>query len=64
MSSFSVPVSCIFFSPDADVEFVLTREILSLAVMRAELHLQLSNPQHLDLLPVIPFMSKHNLPTR
>ncbi|KAM9743914.1 uncharacterized protein ACNS7B_011261 [Menidia menidia] len=49
---------------DADVEFVFTREILSLAVMRAELHLKLSNPQHVDVRPTIPFMAKHNLPTR
>ncbi|KAM4576778.1 uncharacterized protein PAE49_006763 [Odontesthes bonariensis] len=49
---------------DADVEFVLSREILSLAVMRAELHLKVSNPQHLDIHPIIPFMAKHNLPTR
>ncbi|XP_018525232.1 uncharacterized protein si:ch211-170d8.2 isoform X2 [Lates calcarifer] len=33
-------------------------------VTRAELHLQLSNPQHLDVHPVLPFMAKHGLPTR
>ncbi|XP_028269652.1 uncharacterized protein LOC114441083 [Parambassis ranga] len=49
---------------DADVEFVFTKEILLLTVMRAELHLQLSNPQHLDIHPVLPSMSKHSLPTR
>ncbi|XP_062274233.1 uncharacterized protein si:ch211-170d8.2 [Scomber scombrus] len=49
---------------DTDVEFLMTREILSLTVMRAELHLQLSNPQHLDVRPVLPFMAKRNLPTR
>ncbi|XP_042344329.1 uncharacterized protein si:ch211-170d8.2 [Plectropomus leopardus] len=48
----------------SDVEFLLTREILSLTVMRAELHLQLSNPQHLDIHPVISFMAKRDLPTR
>ncbi|KAM4745058.1 uncharacterized protein FYW61_010217 [Anableps anableps] len=48
----------------AGVEFVLTREILSMAVTRAELHLQLSNPQHLDISPIIPFMAKQNFPTR
>ncbi|XP_041855389.1 uncharacterized protein si:ch211-170d8.2 [Melanotaenia boesemani] len=49
---------------DADLEFVVTREILSLAVFGAELHFQLSNPQHLEIQPLIPFMAKHNLPTR
>ncbi|XP_021166036.2 uncharacterized protein si:ch211-170d8.2 [Fundulus heteroclitus] len=49
---------------DAGVEFVLTREVLSMTVWRAELHLQLSNPQHLDINPIIPFMVKHNFPTR
>ncbi|XP_053276585.1 uncharacterized protein si:ch211-170d8.2 isoform X2 [Pleuronectes platessa] len=47
-----------------DVEFLLNREILSLTVTRAELHLQLSNPQHLDIHPVLPSMAKHSLPTR
>ncbi|XP_047447482.1 uncharacterized protein si:ch211-170d8.2 [Mugil cephalus] len=49
---------------DADVEFVLTRDVLSLTVVKAELHLQLSNPQHLDIQPVLPSVAKHNLPTR
>ncbi|KAM7416341.1 hypothetical protein PAMA_018420 [Pampus argenteus] len=49
---------------DTDVEFLLTREILSLTITRAELHLQLSNPQHLDIRPVLPSMTKRNLPTR
>ncbi|XP_038139302.1 uncharacterized protein si:ch211-170d8.2 [Cyprinodon tularosa] len=49
---------------DAGVEFVLTREILAMTVRRAELHLQLSNPQHLNITPIIPFMVKHNFPTR
>ncbi|XP_022614470.1 uncharacterized protein LOC111231597 [Seriola dumerili] len=49
---------------ETNVEFLLTREILSLTVTRAELHLQLSNPQHLDLHPVLPSMAKRSLPTR
>ncbi|KAM7391685.1 hypothetical protein PAMP_022353 [Pampus punctatissimus] len=49
---------------DTDVEFLFTREILSLTITRAELHLQLSNPQHLDIHPVLPSMTKRNLPTR
>lgn len=51
-------------SSDSVVEFVLTREILALAVIRAELHLHLSNTQNVDFLPEIQFLSKHNLPTR
>uniref|UniRef100_A0A8C9ZT47 Uncharacterized protein n=1 Tax=Sander lucioperca TaxID=283035 RepID=A0A8C9ZT47_SANLU len=46
------------------VEFLLSREILSLAVMRAELHLHVSNPQHLDIHPVLSSMAKRGLPTR
>ncbi|XP_070690393.1 uncharacterized protein [Pempheris klunzingeri] len=49
---------------DKDVEFLLTREILALTVIRAELHLQLSNPQHLDIHPVLSSMAKRDLPTR
>ncbi|XP_035514079.1 uncharacterized protein si:ch211-170d8.2 [Morone saxatilis] len=51
-------------SSDTDVEFLLTREISSLTVLRAELHLQLSNPQHLDVHPVLSSMAKRGLPTR
>uniref|UniRef100_A0A8C4F640 Uncharacterized protein n=1 Tax=Dicentrarchus labrax TaxID=13489 RepID=A0A8C4F640_DICLA len=47
-----------------DVEFLLTREISSLTLLRAELHLQLSNPQHLDVHPVLSSMAKRGLPTR
>ncbi|XP_068422901.1 uncharacterized protein si:ch211-170d8.2 [Clinocottus analis] len=46
------------------VEFLLNREISSLTIMRAELHLQLSNPQHLDIQPVLSSMAKQDLPTR
>nr|XP_046242599.1 uncharacterized protein si:ch211-170d8.2 [Scatophagus argus] len=47
-----------------EAEFLLTREILSLRVTRAELHLQLSNPHHLDIHPVLSAMAKRGLPTR
>ncbi|XP_010775294.1 uncharacterized protein [Notothenia coriiceps] len=47
-----------------NVEFFFTREILSLSVIRAELHLQLSNPQHLDIHPVLPSLAKRGLNTR
>ncbi|CAG02510.1 unnamed protein product [Tetraodon nigroviridis] len=46
------------------VEFLLTGEVLSLALTRAELHLQLSNPQRLDLQPLLPAAAKRGLPTR
>ncbi|XP_068594562.1 uncharacterized protein si:ch211-170d8.2 [Brachionichthys hirsutus] len=49
---------------DADVEFLLTREALSLTLTRAELHLHLSNPLHLDVHPVLSALSKRDLPTR
>ncbi|XP_045889899.1 uncharacterized protein si:ch211-170d8.2 [Micropterus dolomieu] len=49
---------------DTSVEFLLTREIPSLTVRSAELHLQLSNPQHLDIHPVLSSMAKRGLPTR
>ncbi|XP_047237456.1 uncharacterized protein si:ch211-170d8.2 [Girardinichthys multiradiatus] len=49
---------------DGSVEFAIPRWILSMTVMRAELHLQLSNPRHLDINPTVPFMVKHNFPTR
>ncbi|XP_034548305.1 uncharacterized protein si:ch211-170d8.2 [Notolabrus celidotus] len=49
---------------DTDVEFLLTRDNLSLTVIRAELHLQLANPQHLDIYPVITSLAKRDLPTR
>uniref|UniRef100_A0A3Q2PVZ5 Uncharacterized LOC105924804 n=1 Tax=Fundulus heteroclitus TaxID=8078 RepID=A0A3Q2PVZ5_FUNHE len=51
-------------NPRKRVEFVLTREVLSMTVWRAELHLQLSNPQHLDINPIIPFMVKYSLVSR
>ncbi|XP_054466094.1 uncharacterized protein si:ch211-170d8.2 [Anoplopoma fimbria] len=47
-----------------DVEFLITREILLLTVTRAELHLQLSNPQHLDIYPVLSSLAKRDIPTR
>ncbi|XP_061622437.1 uncharacterized protein si:ch211-170d8.2 [Phyllopteryx taeniolatus] len=47
-----------------DVELLLTREILLLRIKRAELHLQLTNPQQADIHPVLLSMAKSNLPTR
>lgn len=51
-------------SSGSRVEFLLTGEVLSLALTRAELHLQLSNPQRLDLQPLLPAAAKRGLPTR
>ncbi|KAJ0019547.1 hypothetical protein NQD34_007116 [Periophthalmus magnuspinnatus] len=49
---------------EADVEFLLLKEISSLTVTRAELHLQLSNPHHAPVRPVLPSLAKRNIPTR
>lgn len=47
------------------MEFLLTREILALTtVTRAELHLQLSNPQDLAIRPLLSAAAKRGLPTR
>ncbi|XP_024909202.1 uncharacterized protein LOC103398121, partial [Cynoglossus semilaevis] len=49
---------------DRDVEFLLSGDVLSLAVTRAELHLQIFNPLHLDVRPVLPSRAEDGLPTR
>ncbi|XP_072289353.1 uncharacterized protein [Eucyclogobius newberryi] len=49
---------------EADVEFLLLKEVSSLTVTRTELHLQLSNPHHAPVRPVLPSLAKRNLPTR
>lgn len=49
---------------EAGVEFLLLKEISSLTVTRAELHLQLSNPQHVPIRPTLSSLAKQNLPTR
>lgn len=49
---------------DTGVEFLLSRESLSPLVVRAELHLQLSNPLHLDVRPALSALAKRHLPTR
>ncbi|XP_046904189.1 uncharacterized protein si:ch211-170d8.2 [Hypomesus transpacificus] len=51
-------------SGDTGVEFLLSRDVLSVTVMRAEIHLQLSNPRQLNVEPVLPFMVKRKLSTR
>ncbi|XP_051923544.1 uncharacterized protein si:ch211-170d8.2 [Hippocampus zosterae] len=48
----------------SDVEFLITREVLSLIIKRAELHLQFANPQQVDIHPALLSLAKSNLPTR
>lgn len=50
--------------PDRNVEFLLSGDVLSLAVTRAELHLHIFNPLHLDVRPVLPSRAEDGLPTR
>ncbi|XP_041957195.1 uncharacterized protein si:ch211-170d8.2 [Alosa sapidissima] len=47
-----------------DLEFILSQDVLSVAVIRAEMHLHLSNPQHLKVEPLILYLDKRKLPTR
>ncbi|CAB1319646.1 unnamed protein product [Coregonus sp. 'balchen'] len=51
-------------SGDTDLEFLLSQDVLSVTVMRAEIHLYVLNPQHLNIEPVLPYMAKRKLPTR
>uniref|UniRef100_A0A8C8GJW6 Uncharacterized protein n=1 Tax=Oncorhynchus tshawytscha TaxID=74940 RepID=A0A8C8GJW6_ONCTS len=51
-------------SGDTDLEFLLSQDALSVTVMRAEIHLYVLNPQHLNIEPVLPYMAKRKLPTR
>ncbi|XP_057688872.1 uncharacterized protein si:ch211-170d8.2 [Corythoichthys intestinalis] len=52
------------FGGGSDVELLVSREIFSMSIRRAELHLQLTNPQQVDIHPVLLTMAKSNLPTR
>ncbi|XP_010874624.2 uncharacterized protein si:ch211-170d8.2 [Esox lucius] len=51
-------------SGDTEVEFLLSHDVLSVTVMRAEIHIHVINPQHLNIEPVLPYMAKRKLPTR
>ncbi|KAL2092288.1 hypothetical protein ACEWY4_012086 [Coilia grayii] len=46
------------------LEFILSQDVLSVSVIRAEMHLHLSNPQHLQVEPLILYLDKRSLPTR
>ncbi|XP_077378213.1 uncharacterized protein LOC144019189 [Festucalex cinctus] len=48
----------------SDVELLLSREIFSLSIRRAELHLQFTNPHQVDVRPALLSRAKSNLPTR
>ncbi|XP_072538737.1 uncharacterized protein [Salminus brasiliensis] len=47
-----------------NIEFLLSEDVLSAPVVRAEIHLQISNPQHLNIQPLLPSLEKRQLPTR
>ncbi|KAJ7994102.1 hypothetical protein DPEC_G00262440 [Dallia pectoralis] len=51
-------------SGGTEVEFLLSLDVLSVTVTRAEIHIHVSNPQKLNIEPVLPYMAKRKLPTR
>ncbi|XP_066500463.1 uncharacterized protein si:ch211-170d8.2 [Hoplias malabaricus] len=46
------------------IEFVLSEDVLSAPVLRAELHLHVLDPQPLSVRPLLPSLEKRQLPTR
>ncbi|XP_036382048.1 uncharacterized protein si:ch211-170d8.2 [Megalops cyprinoides] len=48
----------------SEVEFLLSADVLSVPVVRAEIHLHVLNPHHLQVEPWLPSMAKHQSPTR
>ncbi|XP_030622947.1 uncharacterized protein LOC115806401 [Chanos chanos] len=46
------------------IDFLLSEDVLSVTVVRAEIHLHISNPQQLNIQPLVPFLEKRKLPTR
>ncbi|CAL8294816.1 uncharacterized protein si:ch211-170d8.2 [Gadus morhua] len=48
----------------AHAEFLLSPDVLSMPIVRAELHLQIFHQQHLSIHPALLFLAKRNLPTR
>ncbi|KAK3566277.1 hypothetical protein QTP86_030568, partial [Hemibagrus guttatus] len=46
------------------VEFVLSEDVWSAPILRAEVHLQISNPHQLNVQPLLPWLHKRHLPTR
>ncbi|KAA0713829.1 hypothetical protein E1301_Tti015578 [Triplophysa tibetana] len=49
---------------DSNIEFLLGMDVLSGPLARAEVHFHLSNPQHLNIKPVLPSLEKRGFPTR
>ncbi|XP_051950011.1 uncharacterized protein si:ch211-170d8.2 [Xyrauchen texanus] len=47
-----------------NIEFLLGEDVLSAPLARAEVHFHFSNPQHLDIQPVLPSLEKRGFPTR
>ncbi|TUM11644.1 Hepatocyte nuclear factor 1-alpha [Bagarius yarrelli] len=48
----------------SSVEFVLDEDVWSAPILRAEVHLQISNPHQLKVQPLLPWLDKRHLPTR
>ncbi|KAB5567938.1 hypothetical protein PHYPO_G00238570 [Pangasianodon hypophthalmus] len=46
------------------VEFVLSEDVWSAPILRAEVHLHISSPQPLNVQPLLPWLEKRHLPTR
>ncbi|KAF7694817.1 uncharacterized protein si:ch211-170d8.2 [Silurus meridionalis] len=46
------------------VEFVLSEDVWSAPILRAEVHLHISNPHQLKVQPLLPWLEKRHLPTR
>ncbi|KAF4070340.1 hypothetical protein AMELA_G00284400 [Ameiurus melas] len=46
------------------VEFVLSQDVWSVPILRAEVHLHISNPHQLNVQPLLPWLEKRHLPTR
>ncbi|KAL4660369.1 hypothetical protein GN956_G473 [Arapaima gigas] len=51
-------------SGDFDMEFYLLPDVLLAQVVRAEIHLSISNPLHLKVEPRFPSLERHGYPTR
>ncbi|KAK2840570.1 hypothetical protein Q7C36_012149 [Tachysurus vachellii] len=46
------------------VEFVLSEDVWSAPILRAEVHLHISNPHQLKVQPLLPWLDKRHRPTR
>ncbi|XP_077079333.1 uncharacterized protein LOC143732289 [Siphateles boraxobius] len=49
---------------DSNIEFLLGEDVLSAPLEKAEVHFHFSNPQHLNIQPVLPSLEKRGFPTR